>query len=69
MTEALVERIDWSALPPGVQRTIQLIGSHLVEGCSRAQIARELGRSPAWVQARVAELRDAIEAQLERRPD
>lgn len=62
-TQALLEMIDWNALPPEAKAVVRRIGPMLCEGYSVKEIARSLGRNDDWVSARIAILRDAIKAQ------
>lgn len=63
----LLARIDWKALSPEAQETIQTIGPLLVADCSRSEIADQLDLSLATVTKRMQELEREIREQVENR--
>ena len=63
-TQAMLDLIDWSALPPEAKAVARRLGPMLCEGYSVKEIARSLGRNDDWVSARIRILRDAIVSQI-----
>ncbi len=57
---ALLELIDWTALPAATRQTIRTVGPLMQEGCSRQEIATRLGWPESRVAAAVAEMLEAI---------
>lgn len=66
---ALLELIDWTGLPAETQQTIRTVGPLMQEGCSRAEIAQQLGWPESRVNAAAAEIRAAILDQCARMID
>jgi DNA-directed RNA polymerase specialized sigma24 family protein len=57
----MTREVNWSALSPRAQFTLQKIAIPLSHGYSQREIAEQLGKSQQWVMARVRELRAEIE--------
>jgi hypothetical protein len=66
MTEAILERLDATALPLRVHETMEQVGWYLQAGYGHLEIGRLLDppRSEDWVATRVREARAAIAAQV-----
>jgi hypothetical protein len=66
MTQAILERMDPSALPARVKATMPEIGPFLWSGYTLAEIASRLDppRSEDWVSNRLGEARRAIAEQV-----
>jgi hypothetical protein len=59
-TTALLELIDWEALPAATRQTIRTLGPLMQEGCSQSEMAKRLKLPEARVAAMRREMRDAI---------
>jgi hypothetical protein len=57
---ALVDVVDWLALPNDVRETTETIGPLLIEGYAQTEIAQMIGRSSQDVTTAIAELREAM---------
>jgi hypothetical protein len=57
---ALLELIDWEALPAATRQTIRTLGPLMQEGCSQSEMAKRLRLPEARVAAMRREMRDAI---------
>jgi O6-methylguanine-DNA--protein-cysteine methyltransferase len=61
LSVVLINRdVDWSRLSVEQKKWLALVALPHSEGLSYSEIAEQLGRSPAWVAARMKELRDAL---------
>ena len=66
-TTAILEFVDWQALPPRARAIARRLGPMLSDGFTLAEIGRHFGKSEDWASTRVQELRTAIVEQVRQR--
>ncbi len=58
--ERLLERLDWAAISDEGLWTVKRIAMPLAAGCSTAEVAAALRKTPSWVNVRLGALREEL---------